>query len=92
MNRINRVKHGLECCKDITNENACEMCPYNYAGQGGEDPCLRGKLMPDALSIIDELEKQTIKQKAIIDQYRKADGFLAAHGWKWDADSSSDEH
>ena len=24
------------------------------------------------------------EQAAIIDQYRRADGFLAAHGWKWE--------
>lgn len=24
------------------------------------------------------------EQETIIDRYRKADGFLAAHGWKWD--------
>ena len=23
-------------------------------------------------------------QEAIIEQYHKADGFLAAHGWKWE--------
>ena len=24
------------------------------------------------------------EQEAIIEQYRRADGFLAAHGWKWE--------
>lgn len=24
------------------------------------------------------------KQEKIIEQYHKADGFLAAHGWKWE--------
>ena len=24
------------------------------------------------------------EQESIIDQYRRADGFLAAHGWKWE--------
>lgn len=23
------------------------------------------------------------EQKAVIEKYRKADGFLTAHGWKW---------
>ena len=31
----------------------------------------------DALALLKE-------QDAIIDQYRRADGFLAAHGWKWE--------
>ena len=24
------------------------------------------------------------EQEAVIEQYRRADGFLAAHGWKWE--------
>ena len=25
------------------------------------------------------------EQEAIIEQYRRADGFLEAHGWKWES-------
>lgn len=32
--------------------------------------------MRDAIALLKE-------QKEIIEQYRRADGFLAAHGWKW---------
>ena len=31
--------------------------------------------------MIDELLKE---QEAIIEQYRRADSFLDAHGWKWE--------
>ena len=34
-------------------------------------------LLRDALSLLKE-------QEAVIEQYHKADGFLDAHGWKWD--------
>ena len=36
----------------------------------------------EAIRILNMLEKQ----ERIIEQYKKADGFLAAHGWKWDSE------
>lgn len=30
------------------------------------------------------LQAKLKEQEAIIEQYRKADGFLATHGWKWE--------
>lgn len=43
-------------------------CPYNDE---------EWDIMRDALALLKE-------QEAIIEQYRRADGFLAAHGWKWE--------
>ena len=37
-------------------------------------------LTPDEAKTILKLLKE---QKKIIEQYHKADGFLAVHGWKW---------
>ena len=38
--------------------------------------------------LIDKAEASIIillkDQEAIIEQYRRADGFLAVHGWKWE--------
>lgn len=69
INEENVIK-GLEICTkiEITDFNECDKCPY-YRN------CLQ--LDKDALALLKE-------QKAIIEQYSRADGFLAAHGWKWD--------
>lgn len=40
---------------------------------------------------IAELEEQLNEQEAIIEQYRRADGFLAAHGWRWKAGEVNDK-
>ena len=46
-----------------------------------ENPPLRCdilyQLLCDALALLKE-------QEAIIEQYHRADGFLAAHGWSWE--------
>ena len=46
----------------------CTGCPYN-------GDC--HQLPKDALALLKD-------QEAIIEQYRRTDGFLAAHGWKWE--------
>ena len=38
----------------------------------------------DSQSIIDNALALMKEQEAIIEQYRRADGFLAVHGWKWE--------
>lgn len=68
-----KVIKGLECClkeSDHLYSNPCNGCPY----EGQE--CI-DRMKADALVLLKE-------QEAIIDQYRRADGFLAAHGWKWE--------
>ena len=62
------VIKGLECCKTYA---TCNKCPYN----GEERNC--NSLRREALTLLKE-------QQRIIEQYRKADTFLEAHGWKWD--------
>lgn len=39
--------------------------------------CRQDKVIADALAVLKE-------QEEIIKQYQKADGFLFAHGWKWE--------
>lgn len=53
----------------------CKSCPYWGAGENGMSLCTQ--LAREALALLKE-------QDAIIEQYRKADGFLAVHGWKWE--------
>ena len=73
-----KVIKGLEICSDC---GFCETirkydlrCPYrNDDGKG----CDRSQLLMDALALLNE-------QEEIIEQYHRADGFLAAHGWKWE--------
>jgi len=62
---------GLEKC--INNKGFCGYdCPYYHDPFG-----CRTHMEKDALELLKE-------QKQIIDQYKKADTFLAAHGWKWE--------
>lgn len=65
---MEKVIKGLETCK--SSDKTCSDCPYN-----GE--VCTTSLCDDALILLKE-------QGSIIEQYRKADGFLAAHGWKWE--------
>ena len=49
----------------------CANCEYNT------EVCLIDEMISDALALLKEQER-------IIKQYQKADGFLFAHGWKWE--------
>ena len=49
-----------------------QLCPYANSGE----QCSQ-LLYNDILELIEEQEK-------IIEQYHKADMFLAIHGWKWE--------
>ena len=50
-----KVIKGLECCSSL--DNNCADCPYNYDGDMGENGCLRLKLIPDALALLEEQQK-----------------------------------
>ena len=64
-----KVVKGLECL--ITDNVPCDGCSYNWS-----DYCIKN-VASDALDLLKEQER-------IIKQYQKADGFLFAHGWKWE--------
>ena len=75
MDKLEKVIKGFDVCKNL--DGSCVGCPYfkddiNF----GEDDCLREQLMIDAIELLKE-------QKEIIDNYHKADTFLAVHGWQW---------
>jgi hypothetical protein len=69
MNKEKVIK-GLKQHKDGW-LHSCDNCPY------ASDANCQFKLYFDALTLIEE-------QEAIIEQYHRADGFLAVHGWKWE--------
>lgn len=65
---------GLRCHLRIDGLQ-CKDCPY---WKNIRNTCICEKeIEVDALKLLKE-------QEAIIEQYRRADGFLAAHGWKWE--------
>lgn len=65
-----KVIKGLECCMVGDNpDNTCAACPYNYDGEGGEDPCLRERLMPDAIALLKAQEAE-IKRLKMFDEDR----------------------
>lgn len=70
MTNSEKVIKGLKQHKDGW-LHSCDNCPY------ASDANCQFKLYFDALTLIEE-------QEAIIEQYHKADVFLAAHGWKWE--------
>lgn len=74
-----KVIEGLEHC-DFGVSDACyeEECPY-YQSHDCTD-----ELKNDILALMKE-------QEAIIEQYRRADVFLEAHGWKWGKAVKRDE-
>ena len=59
-----KVVKGLECCSSL--DSNCAVCPYNYDGEGGESPCLRLKLIPDALALLKEQEPKLLTIEEII--------------------------
>ena len=42
------------------------------------------ELMPQCAELVRNSISLLKEQEAIIEQYHRADGFLAAHGWKWE--------
>jgi hypothetical protein len=54
---MEKVKKGLECCKESTNEDpfrGCSECPYNYISISVQD--CRSVLSADALELLKEQE------------------------------------
>ena len=72
---IKEVMEALEhCIKDSEHiyDNPCFRCPYSCQCEEGYTTALK----EDALELLKE-------QQTIIETYRRADAFLAAHGWRW---------
>ena len=76
---IEKVIKGLEQCYMAVSadefETQCADCPY-FEPYSTVEKCMT-ELREDAIGLLKE-------QEAVIEQYHKADGFLAIHGWKWD--------
>lgn len=70
---IEKVFYGLRCM--CYGDVECKECHYAKDGSGWHD--CRSNCAKDALAMLKE-------QEGIIKQYQKADGFLFAHGWKWE--------
>ena len=68
-----KVIKGLKKCS--IDDVDCKRCPYN--GEGNQKYGCETVMQRDALKLLKEQER-------IIKQYQKADGFLFAHGWKWE--------
>ena len=70
---MEKVIKGLECCTFILGKRKCNECPYQ-------------KDLPDngCYQLQDDFHALLKEQDRIIKQYQKADGFLFAHGWKWE--------
>ena len=78
---IEIVKVGLKYHRDSHKEGCVQgsqACPYITKG----DRCFH-ILLDDALSVINEQQAEIDRLKAELNQYHKADTFLAAHGWQW---------
>ena len=73
MDKLEKVIKGLEICIRVKDNEKCpDECPYR------KDICYgTAGLMADALSLLKE-------QNEVIQEYKKADTFLDAHGWKWE--------
>ena len=42
------------------------------------------EIMPNCANLVRDALELLKEKEAIIEQYRKADTFLEAHGWKWE--------
>ena len=67
-----KVINGLRSHARWEQGYGCKKCDYSESGGGCSEV-----LAMDALALLEEQER-------IIKQYQKADGFLFAHGWKWE--------
>ena len=53
---LDKTIKGLKFCKDF--DKGCSGCPYfNLDDKFGENDCMRGQLMPDALELLIEPRK-----------------------------------
>ena len=69
-----KLMFALEMCS--TGICSPKECPYNKDDYDSTTNCDDDQ-MRDALALLKE-------QESVIEQYHKADGFLDAHGWKWE--------
>ena len=73
MNKLEKVIKGITCCMDLDNPDyACAICPYYRKNAYGENDCMRGKLMPDAI----ELLKEQNSLMLALDQSNSANEYL----------------
>ena len=72
MAELDNVIKGLTCCMDLDNPNdSCAKCPYYRKNAYGENDCMRGRLMPDAIALLKECN--TVEYALSV---------LRKHGWK----------
>lgn len=74
---INRDK-VFDAFRNCITEPKCKDCPWEQCEQFNQKKVDIPVTL--ALDVIELLKEQ----EAIIEQYRRADGFLDAHGWKWE--------
>lgn len=79
-----KVIKGLECCA-VPGGN-CLECPYGNYGVDENGLECENKMAADALELLKADQAELIRQRDIISKYRKADEFLALHGWEWKDD------
>lgn len=92
-----KVIKGIEICSGITKESS-EECPYWKAlDMGCKSATCISTMMREPRTLLKEHEKEVQylnevirRRDAIIEEYSKADGFLAAHGWRWENNETAD--
>ena len=83
-----KVIKGLECCSfawNIHEPPDCRNCPYADE-KFGTCQIPDTHLIDDAIALLKADQAELIRQRDIISKYRKADEFLALHGWEWKDD------
>ena len=75
---LDKVLKAWDCCDPFNRR--CFECPY-------EDDCFHDGFdrvaIADMVKLLKEQQAEIDRLKAQLDQYHKADGFLAVHGWQW---------
>ena len=71
MDKLEKAIKAFECCEPFNRQ--CDKCPY-------DEDCFHDQFSYEGIVDMVELLKE---QKETIDKYRKADTFLAVHGWQW---------
>ena len=94
---LEKVKRGLECCKAfLCKDGKCpyygSMCQSSLATDAlellKELKNLIDGLIEDQLKKDEEQQAEIERLKAELNQYHKADAFLAVHGWQWKDDGT----
>ena len=73
---IEKIIKGIKCCMNL--EEVCDECPYNHEGDGGENPCLREKLFPDILSLLENqkpVKARSVSRKGAYSQIQHYCGY-----------------